>query len=81
MRIPINKMTLLDYGFTACKSNRVFMCSPVGFEFGITPRAVVMHTEENGYSFKLHHQVKYIDELNALYLQMTGNNLPNYIAL
>jgi hypothetical protein len=76
-RIPINKMTLLDYGFTACKSNRIFTCGDVSFEFGITSRAVVLHKIEKGFYFTLHPEVKYIDELNALYLDITGYNLPN----
>jgi len=79
-RVPINKMTLLDYGFTAY-SNRLFVLGNLAFDFGITPRAVVMTTDENGSKFNLHKQVKYIDELNALYLELTGTNLPNYIAL
>ena len=77
-RIPINKATLLDYGFKAVEGDKVYWYDCIGFEFGITPRAVVKDKHEDGTLFCLYRYVKYIDELNQLYFLKTGNNLLNY---
>jgi hypothetical protein len=77
-RIPINKATLLDYGFRASESDRVYWFDNIGFEFGFTPRAVLRHKQEGGHLFSMYKYVKYMDELNQLYFYSTGKNLPNF---
>jgi hypothetical protein len=78
-RIPINKATLLDYGFRASETDQVYWYDKIGFDFGFTPRAVLRHKQEDGTLFSMYKYVKYMDELNQLYFYYTGNNLPNYI--
>jgi hypothetical protein len=69
-RIPINKATLIDHGFTKL-NDRVFYHGDIGFDFGIMKTAVVRHSDGN---WELHRDITYIDELNDLYKSAKGKS-------